>query len=84
MWSFSVMPSPPVLIVNFVDGTDGTNVRMIQGRGCLGFALKAAERLGVSGYIVRQDLRATKWQSFMSPALYITPLQPPPSFSTMR
>jgi hypothetical protein len=42
-----------VLFANFVDGA---NVRMVQGRGSLGFALKAAECLRVFGYVVGQEL----------------------------
>jgi hypothetical protein len=46
-----------VLVVNFVDGAD---VRMIQRRGSLGFALKAAECLRVFGYVVGQELEGDK------------------------
>ena len=46
-----------VLVVNFVDGAD---VRMIQCRGSLGFALKAAECLRVFGYLVGQELEGDK------------------------
>ena len=50
-----------VLIVNFVDRAD---VRMIQGRSRLGFALKAAEGLRVFGYVVRQELECHKAAEF--------------------
>src|ERR1700674_1501203 len=46
-----------VLLVNFVDRAD---VRMIQGRGSLGFALKAAQDLRVFGYFVGQELQGNK------------------------
>ena len=42
-----------VLVVNFVDGA---NVGMVQRRCSFGFALKAAERLRVFGYVVGQKL----------------------------
>jgi hypothetical protein len=38
-----------VLIVNFVNGAD---VRVVQRRSSLGFALEAAEGLRVFGYVV--------------------------------
>ncbi len=50
-----------VLVVNFVDGAD---VRMIQGRGSLGFALEAAECLRVFGYVVRQELKGDEATEF--------------------
>jgi hypothetical protein len=50
-----------MLIVNFVDGAD---VRMIQCRCCLGFALKAAECLRVFGYLVGQELRGDEATEF--------------------
>ena len=43
-----------VCVINFVDGA---NVGMIQGRGRLGFALKAAEGLRIFGYVVGQELQ---------------------------
>src|ERR1035441_10429025 len=46
-----------VLVVNFVDGT---NVRVVQCGGGLGFALEAAERLRVFGYVVRQEFERDK------------------------
>src|SRR5580704_633056 len=46
-----------VLVVNLVDGAD---VGVIQCRGSLGFALKAAECLLVFGYIVGQELEGDK------------------------
>ena len=46
-----------VLVVDFIDGAD---VGMIQGRGGLGFALEAAERLRVFGYIVGKELESDK------------------------
>ena len=46
-----------MLVVNFVDGTD---VRMIQCRCSLGFALKAVESLRVFGYVVGQELEGNK------------------------
>ena len=46
-----------VLVVDFMDGAD---VGMIQGRGGLGLALEAAERLRVSGYIVGKELESDK------------------------
>src|ERR1039458_1780753 len=50
-----------VLVVNFVDGAD---VRMIQRRGRLGFALKTGERLRVFGYVLRQELEGDKAAEF--------------------
>src|SRR6266849_1139520 len=46
-----------VLVVNFVNRAD---VGMVQGRGGLGFALKAAECLRVFGYVVGQELECDK------------------------
>ncbi len=46
-----------VLVVNFVDGAD---VRMVQRRGGLGFALKTGENLRVFGDIVRQEFEGDK------------------------
>ena len=46
-----------VLIVNFVDRAD---VRMIQCRGGLGFALEAAESVRVFGHFIRQELEGNK------------------------
>ncbi len=46
-----------MLVVNFVDGAD---VRMVQCGGCLGFALKPAERLRVFGDVVGQELKGDK------------------------
>ena len=43
--------------VNFIDRAD---VRMIQGRGRLGFALKAAECLRVLGHLFGQELKGHK------------------------
>ena len=37
---------------------------MIQGRGCLGFALEAGERLRVFGYIVGEKLESDKAAEF--------------------
>src|SRR5579872_1995071 len=45
----------PVLIVDLVDGAD---VRMVQCRSGLGFALKATECLQVFGYVVGQELES--------------------------
>ena len=45
-----------MLIVNFVDA----DVRMIQCRSRLGFALKAAECRWVFGYVVGQELQGNK------------------------
>ena len=45
------------VIVNFVDGA---NVGMIQRRGGLGFALKAAECLRIFGYVVGQEFERDK------------------------
>ena len=50
-----------VLVVNFVDRAD---VRMIQCRGGLGFALKSAEGLRVFGYVVGQELEGHKATEF--------------------
>src|ERR1035441_6881652 len=50
-----------VLIVNFVDGT---NVRVVQCGGGLGFALEAAERLRVFAYVVRQEFERDKATDF--------------------
>ena len=50
-----------VLFVNFVDGAD---VRMIQGRGRLSFALKAFEGLRVSGHVVGQELQRDETAEF--------------------
>src|SRR6266849_893586 len=44
-------------LVNLVDGAD---VRMIQCRGSLGFALKTAECLRVFGYVVGQELESNE------------------------
>ena len=46
-----------LLVVNFMDGAD---VGMIQGRGGLGFALEAGERLRVSGDILGKELESDK------------------------
>ena len=46
-----------VLVVDFVDGAD---VRMIQGRSGLGFALETAEGLRIFGYVVGQELQGHK------------------------
>ena len=46
-----------VLVVNFVDRAD---VRMIQCRGGLGFALKTGEGLPVFGYLIGQKLEGNK------------------------
>jgi hypothetical protein len=46
-----------VLVVNFVDRAD---IQMIQCRGGLGFALKAAEGLRVFRYLVGQELEGNK------------------------
>jgi len=46
-----------VLVVNFINGAD---VRMIQGRSCLGFYAKACECLRVFGYFVGQELQGDK------------------------
>src|SRR6266852_2956574 len=48
-------------LVNLVDGAD---VRMIQGRGSLGFALKTAECLRVFGYVIGQELESNKPAEF--------------------
>src|ERR1039458_928883 len=50
-----------VLIVNFVDGT---NVRVDQCGGGLGFAVEAAERLRVFAYVVRQEFERDKATDF--------------------
>src|ERR1700676_1595979 len=42
-----------VLLIDLVNGAD---IRMIQGRGGFGLALETAERLGILGYVVRQEL----------------------------
>jgi hypothetical protein len=49
-----------VLIVNFVDA----DVRMIQCRSRLGFALKAAECRWVFGYVVGQELKGDEATEF--------------------
>src|SRR5713101_6336180 len=48
-------------LVNLVDGAD---VRMIQCRGSLGFALKTAECLRVFGYVIGQELESNKPAEF--------------------
>ncbi len=50
-----------MLVVNFVDGTD---VRMIQCRGSLGFPLETVESLRVFGYLIRQELESYKAAEF--------------------
>jgi hypothetical protein len=70
-----------VLVVNFVDGAD---VRMIQGRSRLGFALKAAECLRVFGYVVGEELEGHKAAEFDILCFVNNAIPPPPSFSTMR
>ena len=49
-----------MLIVNFVDA----DVRMIQCRSRLGFALKAAECRWVFGYVVGQELKGDEATEF--------------------
>ena len=46
-----------VLVVNLVNGAD---VRMVQGRGSFGFALKAAQGLRIFGNVVGQELEGDK------------------------
>jgi hypothetical protein len=46
-----------MLVVNFVDGAD---IRMVQCRGGLRFALKASEGLHIFGNVVRQELKGHK------------------------
>src|SRR5580698_5026887 len=46
-----------VLVVNFVDRAD---VRVVQCRRSLGFALKTAEGLCIFGYVVGQELEGNK------------------------
>ena len=50
-----------MLVVNFVDRA---NVGMIQCRGRLGFALKAAEGLRIFGYVIGQELESHKATEF--------------------
>src|SRR5215470_58002 len=47
-------------LVFLSDLVDSANVRMVQCGGSLGFALKAAESLGVLGDIVGQELECDK------------------------
>jgi hypothetical protein len=44
----------PIVFVNFVNGA---NVGVIEGRGCLGFALETLERLMVLRQSLRQELQ---------------------------
>src|SRR6202040_1800486 len=46
-----------VLVVNFVDRAD---IRVVESRSSLGFALKAAESLRVFGHLVGQELEGDK------------------------
>src|SRR5258708_39692484 len=46
-----------VLVVNFIDRAD---IRVIESRGGLGFALKSAEGLRVFGYVVGEELESHK------------------------
>jgi hypothetical protein len=43
--------------IDLVDFIDGANVRVIQGRGCLGFPLETAEGLRIVGEFVRKELQ---------------------------
>src|SRR5271156_1466826 len=49
--------SLPVFLADIVDGAD---VRMIQSRSSLGFALKAAESLGIFGDFVGEEFERHK------------------------
>src|SRR5580658_1440521 len=50
-----------VLVINFVYGAD---VRVIQCRSRLGFALKAGECVRVFGYVVGEELKSNKATEF--------------------
>jgi hypothetical protein len=55
---------------------------MIQRRGRPRFPPKSLERLLVAGDVIGRNLSATNRPSWVSSALYTTPMPPPPSFST--
>ena len=46
-----------VLLVNLVDGTD---IRMVQGRSCFGFAPEALQSMRVMGYDIGQNLEGNE------------------------
>jgi hypothetical protein len=71
----------PILFVDFVNGAD---VRMIQGRGGLGFTAKVAEGVGFFAIESGRNLRATKRPSLRSSALSTIPIPPLPICSTTR
>jgi hypothetical protein len=51
-------------IAHFIDLIDGADIRMIEGRGGFGFALKSAESLSVARDIVGQEFKRDKTTEF--------------------
>ena len=52
-----------------VDVVDGADVGMIEGRGCLGFALESLQRMAVPGQLFGQELQGDGRSSLVSSAL---------------
>src|SRR6266446_3970362 len=58
--AIEILHHDEVLTIALVNLEDHADVGMIQRRGSLGFALKAAEGLLVFGYLVGQELQSDK------------------------
>src|SRR5579859_2078548 len=52
---------PPMLVIDLIDRAD---VRVVQGRSGLGFALEAVERLRIFSYLVRKELEGDEAAEF--------------------
>ena len=70
--------------VGFVNVIDCADVRMIQRRGGASFAFETLQSSGSLDSSLGRNFSATKRPSFVSSALYTTPIPPPPSSSRMR
>jgi hypothetical protein len=72
------------LALPFVNVVDGADVRVVECRGGLCFTLEALQNLMILGQASGKNFKATNRRSFVSSALYTTPMPPPPSFSIIR
>jgi hypothetical protein len=55
--AFQPLHDDEVLALILLDGMDGTDIRMVQGRRCPGLTLKAFQGLRVLGHILREELK---------------------------
>jgi hypothetical protein len=85
---FSVVPSrnsmdksARVLLADVVDRTD---IRVLESRRYLCFALKASQRLRIVGDGIRKKLQGDRTVKASVFRFITTPMPPPPSFSRMR